>query len=363
MHIDELDRVWLDSALREAGHLGVDTSVADVTATPFGVGVGMVGQLARLTITYDGPAEGLPTSLIAKLPSPYEANRAQMQLFRYYVREALFYREVAPTSTLRVPRCWWSTIDTETNLSALLLEDLGHLHSPDQIVGMSPALAERALRVLARFQAEWWQSPRLDEIPWMDYGNGPITMGAVGVFEQAWQPFLDNGFRAQLTPEQIELGAAVRDHFGQILTEFGGEPRTICHTDFRAENMFFGEPGSDDDVVVLDWQISTRSGGVYDVAYLLAQSLTVDDRRAHEERLLQTYHGELTANGVDLSWQDCLDAYRVGLMVCLVIPVSVGGTLDMANERGRQLVEMITARAFTAAIDQGCGELLVARYG
>lgn len=363
MNIDEIDTAWLDEALREAGHLGDGTSVASVAVTPFGAGVGMVGQLARLAVSYEGPAEGLPTSLIAKLPSPYEANRAQMQLFRYYVREALFYREVAPASSLRVPRCWWSTIDTDTNLSALLLEDLGHLHSPDQIVGMSPELAERALRALARFQAEWWQSPRLDEIPWMDYGNGPITMGAVGVFEQAWQPFLDNGFRDQLTDDQVVLGAAVRDRFAQILTDFGGEPRTICHTDFRAENMFFGEPGSAEDVVVLDWQISTRSGGVYDVAYLLAQSLTVEDRRAHEERLLRAYHDELASGGVELSWQDCLDAYRIGLMVCLVIPVSVGGTLDMANERGRQLVEMITARAFTAATDQGCHELLASRYG
>jgi hypothetical protein len=50
-------------------------------------------------------------------------------------------------------------------------------------------------------------------------------------------------------------------------------------------------------------------------------------------------------------------------MVCLIIPISVGGMLDMANERGRQLAETITERTFAAAVDMGCHELLIERYG
>jgi hypothetical protein len=127
--------------------------------------------------------------------------------------------------------------------------------------------------------------------------------------------------------------------------------------------MFFGEPGSEEDVVVLDWQLTTRSGGPYDIAYLLAQSLTTDDRRKHEDRLLALYHQCLTEGGVAISYDEVRDAYRVALMVCLIIPVSVGGTLDMANERGRQLAETITERTFAAAIDMKCHELLIERYG
>jgi hypothetical protein len=50
-------------------------------------------------------------------------------------------------------------------------------------------------------------------------------------------------------------------------------------------------------------------------------------------------------------------------MVCLIIPISVGGTLDMANERGRQLAETITERTFAAAMDMNCHALLIERYG
>lgn len=362
MSTSDLTPEWLESALRHAGHLG-GGGVASVGVQVIGEGVGMVGQLARLTIDYTGDYAGLPATMIAKLPSPYEQNRAQMQAFRYYVREALFYREVAPRAGVRVPRCYWSAIDTENNLSALLLEDLGHLEVSDQIAGMTPEHAERAIRAIAAFHAKWWCSPELDALDWMDYGNGPITMQAVPLFHYAWPLFLANGFEAALSPEQIALGERVRDVFGALLDDFGGEPRTICHTDFRSENMFFGEPGTDDDVVLLDWQLTTRSGGLYDVAYMLAQSLTLEDRRAHEDRLLRVYHGCLADAGINLSFEDVLDHYRVGLMICLIIPVSVGGTLDMANERGRQLAETITRRTFTAATDLDCAGLLDRRYG
>jgi hypothetical protein len=360
--LSDLTPEWLTQALSSSGSL-TSGSVTSINAQVIGEGVGMVGQLARLTIEYSNDATVLPTHMIAKLPSPYEANRAQMQMFRYYTREALFYREVAPQSGVRTPQCYWSAIDFENNLSALLLEDLGHLEVSDQIAGMTPEHAERAIRAIAVMHAKWWASPELEAIEWMDYGNGPVTMQAVPLFDYAWPIFLANGFEKLLSTEQIALGEAVKKHFGQLLQDFGGDPRTICHTDFRSENMFFGPEGSKDDVVILDWQLTTRSGGPYDIAYLLAQSLTTDDRRLHEDRLLETYFQCLVEGGVDITYEEIRDAYRIALMVCLIIPISVGGMLDMANERGRQLAETITERTFAAAIDMECHTLLIERYG
>jgi hypothetical protein len=360
--IEELTPDWLTEALKSSGALSSGSVIA-VDTQIIGEGVGMVGQLARLSITYSNDATSLPVHMIAKLPSPFEANRAQMQMFRYYTREALFYREIGQKSGVRTPQCYWSAIDFDNNLSALLLEDLGHLEVSDQISGMTPAHAERAIRTVAVMHAKWWGAPELDSIEWMDYGNGPVTMQAVPLFDYAWPIFLSNGFEKLLSPEQIMLGEAVKNHFERLLNDFGGDPRTICHTDFRSENMFFGEPGTDEDVVILDWQLTTRSGGLYDVAYLLAQSLTTANRRLHEDRLLEVYHQCLVSGGVDITYQEIRDAYRIALMVCLIIPISVGGMLDMANERGRLLAETITERTFAAAIDMGCHELLIERYG
>jgi hypothetical protein len=78
---------------------------------------------------------------------------------------------------------------------------------------------------------------------------------------------------------------------------------------------------------------------------------------------LRLYHRCLTEHGLSFTFDEIMEFYRVGLMVCLVIPVSVGGLLDTANERGRRLGEVITERTFTAAIDHNCGAVLDARYG
>lgn len=358
--VTAVDAAWLDAALRSAGHLD-DARVVAVSAEVFGAGVGMAGQLGRLTPTYDGDAavvDRLPRTLILKLPSPYEANRQVMQLFRYYVREALFYREIAPTASLRTPDCYWSHVDGDHNLAGLLLEDLAHLTAPDQVLGFDPALAMRAVTGWARFQAGWWETPELAALHWMDFGNGPVTMQAVGVYQQSWPAMLEK-FPGLLTPSQIEIGALVGERFEWILHEFGTSPRTITHTDFRAENLLFGEPGAEDDVVVLDWQLTTRSRGVYDVAYLVSQSFTEHQRRDHESELLGAYHSTLVANGVTgYSFEECLRDYRISLMVCLVIPISVAGTLDLANDRGRLLAETIAVRAFSAVEENGAAELL-----
>jgi hypothetical protein len=90
MLVTELTPEWMTSALSASGALTAGTVTA-VQTQIIGEGVGMVGQLARLTISYSQDANPLPQHMIAKLPSPYEANRAQMQMFRYYTREALFY--------------------------------------------------------------------------------------------------------------------------------------------------------------------------------------------------------------------------------------------------------------------------------
>ena len=49
--VDQINAAWLTRALRDAGTLK-DGQVTSLTAEPIGVGVGFLGQLARLRITY-----------------------------------------------------------------------------------------------------------------------------------------------------------------------------------------------------------------------------------------------------------------------------------------------------------------------
>ena len=349
--IDEVDAAWIDAALREGGQAGSGRVVA-AELEPIGVGVGLLGDLARATLTWEGEAG--PATVVVKLPSHHEANRAQGMAFRFYEREILFYREVAPTVRVRVPRCWWSGMDVDAGLFGLIIEDLSGYALGDQVAGVSPDDAGRAVEALARFHADWWETPALDALEWMPFSNGPITMQAVGVYERGWAPFLEH-FGDHLSPEAKLLGERVRDHFAGLLELLGQSPRTIVHTDFRLDNLFF----SPSEVAVIDWQLSTRGRGVYDVAYLLCQSMDVETRRSCEMDVLRRWHDTLVAEGVsDYSWTDAVEDYTRSAMICLVIPVAAGNDMDLGNERGRALVAALADRAFTAVLDLDAGRLL-----
>jgi aminoglycoside phosphotransferase (APT) family kinase protein len=136
-------------------------------------------------------------------------------------------------------------------------------------------------------------------------------------------------------------------------------PWTLLHQDYRVDNLFFDEGSPDGSVVVIDWQGIGRGPGIYDLCYFLGGSLTVDDRRANERALVETYHARLVERGVadydlDTLWHD----YRFGHLTSCSTAVLVGATFDLANERGKALVETLASRHFQAVVDLDSTALL-----
>jgi hypothetical protein len=168
------------------------------------------------------------------------------------------------------------------------------------------------------------------------------------VYRQAGPVFLER-FGDLIPDGGHAIGEAVGPCFEQLLDDGATGPRTIVHTDFRLDNLFFDGP--DAEVALIDWQLMTSGGGVYDVCYLLGQSMDRSLRAEHEEALLRLWHDTLVdagATGADLdrSRQD----YCRSALVNLVIPISLA-EMDTGNERGLMLVQMLTDRAFGAAVE------------
>jgi hypothetical protein len=146
------------------------------------------------------------------------------------------------------------------------------------------------------------------------------------------------------------------DVYDQLVAEHAV---TVSHFDLRLDNFFFDLPDGSP-FALLDWQLSVRGPGTLDLAYFLGESLTVDDRRAHEHALVRRYHDALVANGVtDYPHERCWQDYLRGLVVTLSIPV-VGCFMPMANDRAVTLVETMVDRAMTAVGDHEaeCAALL-----
>ena len=91
----EITASWMTEALRASDVIGGDVAVSEISVDPGAVGVGFMGEIATVGLTYDGDANGAPTSVIAKFPTQSPEVRAMMQPARIYEREHRFYREIA----------------------------------------------------------------------------------------------------------------------------------------------------------------------------------------------------------------------------------------------------------------------------
>ena len=319
--------------------------VTSIESRPIGVGVGLLGDLVRVIPTYKA-ADG-PPSIIVKLPTHAAANKAIGMAFQFYEREVRFFQEVAPTARVRTPHVFHSAMDVANERFVLVLEDLCDYELADQVTGMSVDQATRAVQAIAPFHAQWWETAELAALDWMPTADHPITMQSAQMYKDAWEHFVDKW--AHVIPAGgLEVGAAVRDAFEGMLVQLARPPRTITHTDFRGDNLFFGN----NEVAVIDWQLTTRSGGAYDVAYLLAQSMDAELRRANDRDILRAWYERLCQAGVtDFTFEQAIDDYAAGILVCLVIPVNAGADIDLGNERGEALVRALCERGFSAALD------------
>jgi hypothetical protein len=356
--VEAITPEWLTSALRAGGHLG-DASVSSVQAEPVGQGVGILCRLYRLTLGYDGAEQGAPASLIAKLPTADPQTRGMVSLFRFYEREVRFYEDVAEGLELCTPRRFYSNFDAASGDFILLIEDLSSIRIGDQLIGASVADAKLAVRELAKLHAAWWQSPKLEQLTWMPVANDQINKMGLTLYPQAWGVFMER-FGSKLDPRLIPIGEKLGTEVNNILDRFVEGPATLCHGDFRLDNLFFHDGQGSTPLTVIDWQISIKSAGTYDVGYMMSQSINVEDRRQHEHEILKLYHDALVEGGVQgYSFEQCLEDYRWALLFCFAYPVMGGGLGDLSNERGYALAQTMMERSATAILDWDAGALIV----
>ena len=91
----------------------------------------------------------------------------------------------------------------------------------------------------------------------------------------------------------------------------------------------------------------------------MCQSLPSARRKELEKPLLERYIAGLKAGGVtDYDVDTAFEDYRLMILGCLVYPITVCGSLDLSNERGKALGETMLERNLTAIDQLGCAELL-----
>lgn len=354
----EITDDWLNQAL--VGVIG-DATITSVERELIGEGVGFVGELSRITLTYDQPAPGAPQSLIAKLPTGDQVVQAIAKVFGFYEHEIRFYEEAAERIDLRTPRRYFSAIDAPAGDYVLLLEDMAPARCGDQLASCSLDEARLALCEIAKLHAAWWASPKLKDIPWLPRLDDPgprVLLQAL--YQQGWPVFVER-FGAKLTPELIELGERFGKQFASLADGLSGQPLTMVHADFRLDNMFFGDKGCP--FALVDWQLVQEGLAMTDVTYFLAGNFPPDVRRKHQQQLVRTYHEALVREGVaGYSFEQCWEDYRQAALLLFIFVATNQNNIDLGqyNERAQELFQTIVERYTTAILDLNAGEFLPA---
>jgi len=346
--IDDVTPAWLTVALQQGGVLGPSGQVTDIARWQVGIGVGIMGLIHRLVPTYIGDARGAPASVVVKQPSTFSANREQGIALGLYVSEVRFYQELAAHTALRVPTTYYAD-RADNGDFVVLMEDLSGLRMLDQVEGMSPDEMMHAVRMLADLHGPWWG--KVEELDWVPSVVHPRIEGFAAVFPDLWAA-TQQRFADRLSPDAVAVGDAVAVHYLSCMKRLGDRPWTLLHMDYRCDNFLYDDGSPDSPLVTLDWQSLGRGPGVYDLAYVLGGSVTLDVRRTHEDSFLHAYHDGLVAHGVaDYPFADLVADYRLASLVGMGSAVLVGGGLDMGNERGVALIGSMVERHFALPVD------------
>lgn len=342
--LEDLTPEWMTHALRLGGVL-THARVTRLDVVRIGIGVGFLDGVGRVRLAYDRPESGAPDSVVVKLPSPDPANRRVADDWHAYEREVRFYAEVAPRSPVRVPRCYFAVMDRGGNQCILVFEDLGAWEAGNQPRGLTPEQARAAVEAIGPFHARWWESADLASLPWI-----PATCLKGTVYREHWPLFLAQEAH-RLSPEAIAVGEQVGRQFEALVQRVESGPRTLVHFDFRADNLLFDASAAPSRAVVLDWQLTVRARGAFDVARLLCGSLPVADRDRDEVELVRRWHALLLAGGVrEYSLDQALCDYRTSALVCLYFIIVFHDIGEAAGERGHALVLAMVERYFSAAV-------------
>jgi len=263
-------------------------AVSDLQITPI-QNQGLTADVAVVTLDI-GAAEN-PT-IVAKVSSKSEVTRAQFA--SYYAREVLFYRDIAPSSNLRVPHCYFAECNGDDHL--ILLEDMAPSNAGDTISGVTREFALHFSRLIAGIHAAWWESSKLETVRSKLPRFGDTFASGYSLALREFGELLaeDYGYSTR------ELATALQNDLQSLWESQWLAPQTIIQWDSHAANVM--QPSNDEgEWCVLDWQNCVVGSGPWDLTRFCVLSLPIDVRRRYEREIVAEYTQALALKGINLT--------------------------------------------------------------
>ncbi|MBX7430591.1 ecdysteroid 22-kinase family protein [Mycobacterium sp. Y57] len=338
--IDDVTREWLAAVLRADDTLPDDAVVGNVRAEQIALDSGFSSRLYRVQLS----GNGIPPSVIVKLPAESEAGAA-MRMLGGYAREVAFYRDVAGSAPLGTPHVFAARMAGDQGDFVLVLEDLQGWHNVDHLAGLSVEQARSCIDRLAGLHA--WSTRHADKLGGFESFDSPFSRELLpAAFPAAWQVYRD---LVPITiPPEVDAYAERFTELAPTAVAALGERSMLIHGDIRADNMFF----AGGELKVVDFQLAAKGCGATDIGYLVSQGLPTEARSGRDEEFVRDYVCRLAEHGVaDYPFDEAWRHYRFAVAYYIVLPALPLLGWDALPERSRQLCLRLLERA-AAAIDE-----------
>ena len=301
--IDYIDREWLTNVLAQA-----KVNVPRIErVTPTQITGGNAAKTLRLAIDYNAEPGDAPQSLVLKMTPDNPHMAFMMMQSGANDAEVNAAQLLSENQVINTPKLYFGETDENGFYFNLLVEDLGEKggYEGDQLNGLTISQAEAVCDQLAKLHSHFWNSPQLDELSWLERSNDTNAQTyAAGV--KVARDF----YGTLLTEQQYHIVEKFADYVNDWLN-FCREYKTLIHVDARAANILFcpSEDGRDE-AYLIDWQSVHQGSPMRDLAYFLGVSVTTEDRRAIEHRLLEEHTASIAAKDKSYDLEKALEDYR-----------------------------------------------------
>ncbi len=343
----DVTAAWLSAALSTPQ---ADTQVLSVRHEEI---IGGAGTKLRVRLDYARNPRGLPDVMWVK--AGWEDHSPAMEELGIYVREAMFYREIAGRTGARAPACYFAVGD-DRGRSAILLEDLISRGAEIWTCTTPRSVddVKSLLESLARMHARFWQSPELMLMPGVGVPMDAIGPSGAYARQDCGEPLrrIIEGPRGALMPPYARAPERIERAFWRMTETLDrSNGRCLLHGDPHPGNCFSDADGG---AGLYDWQTVSRGPWAYDVSYAMTTALSIADRRANERDLLAHYLRTLAEAGVaavptsEEAWYDYRRYVAYALLIWLI---------NRTTHQSEDNIRAMSERLGTAAADFGLFEL------
>lgn len=306
----EITPDWLTAVLC-AGIPGASILGFHATGGSSGTSTRQGLQLQLNTAALDA---GVPEYIFTKCTEKL-SQRVMMGFSGIIHGEVGFYPQIRLQLDIEAPKGFHTCLDAASWRSMVLMEDIVATKGA-RFISTKEHITQRHMEGLlanmARWHGHFWDSPQLrGRLGWLRTpAHFLATIAPLGFRFMARQGL--RRARAVIPPPLLTRTDDLWRALAVSLELNRHGAKTLLHGDPHIGQSYVTRNES---VGYADWQIVMQGGWAFDVAYAIASSLTVADRRSWEEGLLRFYLDRLHASGGPaLSFDETWLSYRQNMI-------------------------------------------------